>query len=50
LVADVEVGSRCLLNFFRRSINTKSYTSTAHSQRKLHKCLLPSVIFATESS
>src|SRR5882724_7853508 len=34
LVADVEVGSRCLLNFFRRSINTKSYTSTVHYKPK----------------
>src|SRR6266852_1979752 len=37
LVADVEVGSCCLLNFFRRSIKTKSYTSTAHHKLKAHK-------------
>src|SRR5258707_14094524 len=50
LVADVEVGSRCLLNFFRRSSKTKSYTSTAHYQPKVHKYWLQWVIFATESS
>src|SRR5229473_2756729 len=50
LVADVEVGSRCLLNFFRRSINTKSYTSTPHNQQKVHKYSLRCFIFATESS
>ena len=50
LVVDVEVGSRCLLNFFKRSINTKSYTSTPHNQLKVHKYLLRSFIFATESS
>src|ERR1700686_3435849 len=50
LVADVEVGSRCLLNFFRRSINTKSYTSTAHHKPKVHKYRLQRFIFATESS
>src|SRR5229473_2772776 len=49
-VADVEVGSRCLLNFFRRSINTKSYTSTAHYKPKVHKYWLRCFIFATESS
>jgi hypothetical protein len=49
-VADVEVGSRCLLNFFRRSINTKSYTSTSHNQSKVHKYWLQCFIFATESS
>ena len=37
LVADVEVGSRCLLNFFRRSSKTKSYTSTPHCKPKVHK-------------
>src|SRR5436190_18452482 len=50
LVADVEVGSRCLLNFFRRSINTKSYTSTANNQPKVHKYRLRCFIFATESN
>src|SRR3984893_7770967 len=40
LVADVEVGSRCLLNSFRRSINTKSYTSTPRNQPRVHECLL----------
>src|ERR1700756_4017900 len=49
-VADVEVGSRCLLNFFRRSISTKSYTSTAHYQPKVYKYWLQCFIFATESS
>src|SRR6266404_9363135 len=49
-VADVEVGSRCLLNFFRRSIKTKSYTSTAHYKPKVHKYWLQRFIFATESS
>src|SRR5882724_1264123 len=44
-VADVEVGSRCLLNFFRRSINTKSYTSTAHYETKVHKHWLQRFIF-----
>jgi hypothetical protein len=33
LVADVEVGSRCLLNFFRRSIHRKSYISTSYRHR-----------------
>src|SRR6266853_3729741 len=50
LVADVEVGSRCILNFFRRSSKTKSYTSTAHYQPKVHKYWLQRIIFATESS
>src|ERR1700757_1408646 len=50
LVADVEVGSHCLLNFFRRSINTKSYTSTSHYETKVHKYWLQCFIFATESS
>ena len=50
LVADVEVESRCLLNFFRRSINTKSYTSTPRNQPKVHKYSLRCFIFATESS
>src|SRR6266481_2233477 len=50
LVADVEVGSRCLLNFFRRSSNTKSYTPTSHYKPKVHKYWLQWVIFATESS
>src|SRR5271167_8613 len=50
LVADVEVGSRCLLIFFRRSINTKSYTSTSHNQTKVHKQAPRCPIFATESS
>src|SRR6202162_2150139 len=49
-VADVEVGSCCLLNFFRRSINTKSYTSTLHNQQKVYKYSLRCFIFATESS
>src|SRR5229473_3414406 len=49
-VADVEVGSRCLLNFFRRSINTKSYTSTSQNQTKVHKYLLRCFIFAMGSS
>src|SRR6266852_3985433 len=49
-VADVEVGSRCLLIFFRRSIKTKSYTSTSHNQSKAHKYSLRCFIFATESS
>src|SRR6266849_5237487 len=48
--ADVEVGSCCLLIFFRRSINTKSYTSTPHNQPKVHKYSLRCFIFATESS
>src|SRR6266403_294825 len=50
LVADAEVGSRCLLNFFRRSSNTKSYTSTSQIQSKVHKYPLQCIIFATESS
>ena len=50
LVADVEVGSRCLLNFFRRSSKTKSYTSTPHCKPKVHKYWLQRFIFATESS
>src|SRR6266481_5292683 len=50
LVADVEVGSRCLLNFFRRSINTKSYTPTAHYKPKVQKYWLRCFNFATESS
>src|SRR6266849_5841492 len=50
LVANVEVGSRCLLNFFRRSTDTKSYTSTAHYKPKVHKYWLQCFIFATESS
>jgi hypothetical protein len=37
LVNDVEVGSRCLLNFFRRRINTTSYTSTSRNHLKIHK-------------
>src|SRR5216684_4699609 len=49
-VADVEVGLCCLLNFFRRSINTKSYTSTSHYKPKVHKYWLQCFIFATESS
>src|ERR1700731_3706336 len=49
-VADVEVGSRCLLNSFRRSIKTKSYTSTAHHKPKVHKYWLQRFIFAMESS
>src|SRR5664279_502515 len=49
-VADVEVGSRCLLNFFRRSTNTKSYTSTSDNQSKVHKDSTRCSIFATESS
>src|SRR6266852_3845500 len=36
-VANAEVGSRCLLNFLRRSINTKSYTLAAHYKPKVHK-------------
>src|SRR5215831_19125963 len=50
LVADVEVGSRCLLIFLRRSINTKSYSSTSHDQIKVHKQPPRCSIFATESS
>src|SRR6266852_4516260 len=49
-VADVEVGSRCLFNFLRRSINTKSYTSTSHYKPKVHKYWLQCFIFAMESS
>jgi len=50
LVADVEVRSRCLLSFFRRSVDTKSYTSTAHNQTKAHKYFLRWFMFATEGS
>src|SRR6266852_4976989 len=49
-VAGVEVGSRCLLNFFRGSVNTKSYTSTSDDQSKVHKQSPRCSIFATESS
>ena len=34
----------------RRSIDTKSYTSTLHNQPKVHKYLLRCFIFATKSS
>jgi hexosaminidase len=34
----------------RRSIDTKSYTSTLHNQQKVHKYLLRCFIFATKSS
>src|SRR5882724_1005978 len=50
LVADVEVGSRCLLNFFRRSSKKKSYTSTARYKPKVQKYWLRCFNFATESS
>lgn len=50
LVADVEVGSRCLLIFFRRSRNTKSYTSTSQHQTKVQKHASRCSIFAMESS
>src|ERR1700746_1287681 len=49
-VDDVEVGSRCLLNFFRRGSKTKNYTSTPHCKPKVHKYRLQRLIFATESS
>src|SRR5271169_4999007 len=50
LVAHVEVGSRCLLNFFRRSANTESYTPTSDDSSKVHKDSTRCSIFATESS